>query len=206
VFGNATGTLALQSGAGLLVFGGGDSPGSTQASSLTSLTIGSGGADIFGMEGDSISLYSSGNGAAVFAAGIGNETLNAAGFSSNLTIYADNPADTLSATGEALSVVGGSGTNVFLTGAGAESLVGGSGVNDFDLSKTIDGLGGTLTIFNYTASDYITFSGFTAADEQAAIASAVATTNGLVGTQILLSDNTTVLFVDANPSDLKFVT
>jgi hypothetical protein len=205
VFGNATGTLALQSGSGLLLFAGGDSPGSAAASSVTTLTVGSGGADIFGNEGDSISLASSGTGGAVFAAGAGNETLNAATFSSNLTVFADNPSDTLSGSLENLSVVGGSGTNVFLTGAGAESLVGGSGVNDFDLNRTIDGLGGTLTIFNYTSSDYITFNGFTAAEVQEAISSAVATTNGLVGTQILLSDNTTVLFVDADPSALKFV-
>ena len=53
-------------------------------------------------------------------------------------------------------------------------------------------------------ADVISVHGFTAAEEQAAVKNETAAANGVVGTQITLSDHTKVTFVDAAASTLTF--
>ncbi len=200
VFGDSSADLLVQGGAGALNFIGGGAAGSTLSATISP---GSGLTNVFGTGGESIALRGQA-GTASFAAGLGNETLDGSGFNGNMDVFASNPADNVAGPAVSDSLVGGSGTNFFLTGAGNETIVGGSGVNLFQLSKTLDGIGGTITVFNYSASDLITFNGFTTAEENEAIRSAAPTDNGLVGTQITLSDSTSVLFVDVSVHALKF--
>ncbi len=200
VFGNTSADLVVQGGAGAVNFIGG---GAADATLAATISPGSGLTHVFGAGGESISLQGQG-GTAIFAAGLGNETLDGSGYTGNMDVFASNPADNVAGPAVSDSLVGGSGTNFFLTGAGDETIVGGTGVNLIQLSKTLDGIGGTITVFNYSAADLITFNGFTTAEENEAIRSAAPTDNGLVGTQITLSDSTSVLFVDVNVNELKF--
>ena len=200
VFGNDSADLHVQGGAGAVNFIGGGASGSALSATISP---GSGLTNVFGTSGETLSLQGQA-GTTRFAAGPGNETLDGSNFSGNMDVFASNPADDVAGAAVSDSLVGGSGTNFFLSGAGDETLVGGSGVNLFQLSKTLDGIGGTITVFNYSASDLITFNGFTKAEENEAIRSAAPTDNGLVGTQITLSDSTSVLFVDVNVNALKF--
>ncbi len=200
VFGNNSTNLVVQGGAGVTNFIGGGAAGSALSATISP---GSGLTNVFGTGGEDLALRGQ-TGTASFAAGLGNETLDGSNFGGNMDVFASNPADNVAGPAVSLSLVGGSGTNFFLTGAGDETIVGGSGGNLFQLSKTLDGIGGTITIFNYSAADLITFNGFTSAQENQAIRSAAPTDNGLIGTQITLSDSTTVLFVDVTVNALKF--
>ncbi len=200
VFGGASANLLVQGGAGAVNFIGGGAAGSALSATISP---GSGLANVFGTGGESIALRGQA-GTASFAAGLGNETLDGSGFDGNMDVFASNPADNVAGPAVSESLVGGAGTNFFLTGAGNETIVGGSGVNLFQLAKTLDGIGGTITVFNYSARDLITFNGFTNTEENEAVRSAAPTDNGLVGTQITLSDSTSVLFVDVNVNALKF--
>ncbi len=203
VFGGQGGSLAITTGDGSLLFVGGSSYAETPS---VSIAAGTGGANIFGNNGDVISLTSAVQNTSVFLAGAGNETLDGSGFTGNFVAYGYNPADPIAGGNVNESVVGGSQANYFFTGAGYETFVAGSGSNAFQIDKTVDGIGGTITIYNYNSADPISFSGYTAAQEQSAISSATASTDGIVGTQITLSDQTTVLFVDVSTSDLTFKT
>ena len=200
VFGNNSAGLVVQGGAGAVNFIGGGAAGAALSATISP---GAGLTNVFGTGGEDIALRGQA-GTAHFAAGLGNETLDGSNYAGNMDVFASNPADNVAGPAVSLSLTGGSGTNFFLTGAGNETIVGGSGVNLFQLGKTLDGIGGTITVFNYSAADLITFNGFTAAQENEAIRSAAPTDNGLVGTQITLSDSTTVLFVDVNVNALKF--
>ena len=200
VFGNDSADLSVHGGAGTVNFIGVGAAGSTLSATISP---GSGLTNMYGTSGETLSLQGQA-GTAGFAAGLGNETLDGSHFSGNMDVFASNPADNVAGIAVNESLVGGSGTNFFLTGAGEETIVGGSGMNIFQLSKTLDGVGGTITVFNYSASDVISFNGFTATEENEAIRSAAPTDNGLVGTQIALSDSTSVLFVDVNVNALKF--
>ena len=201
VFGGSSADLVVQGGAGTLNFVGAGASGSALSATISA---GSGLTNIFGAGGESLTLLGPSGHPVTVIAGLGNETLDGSGFSGNLDVFASNPADNVAGPAVSESLVGGSGANFFLTGAGNETIVAGSGVNLIQLSKTLDGVGGTITIFNYSASDAISFNGFTTAEENDAIRSAAPTTNGLIGTQLTLSDSTSVLFVDVNAGALKF--
>jgi Ca2+-binding RTX toxin-like protein len=201
VFGGDGGSLLVQGGSSHLSFVGGTSFAEVPAATVTA---GAGGATLFGNDGDVLTLTSIVTNSSAFVAGMGNETLDGSGSSGFLTVFGYNPGDPIAGGNVNESVIGGSGVNSFVTGAGYETFVAGSGANAFQIDKTIDGLGGTITIYNYNSSDVISFHGFTTAEEQAAIKTAAPATNGIVGTQITLSDQTTVLFVDASASSLTF--
>jgi Ca2+-binding RTX toxin-like protein len=201
VFGGNGGNLDIQAGFGGLVFVGG-----TSFAEVPSATIaaGPGNTILNGNDGDVLTLTSGGNSNATFLAGQGNETLDGSQFSGFLNVEAYNPADPINGGNVNESIIGGSGVNAFHSGAGYETFVAGTGTNTFQIDKTTDGLGGTITIYNYSSADVISFEGYSTAQEQAAIKSASPATDGVVGTQIMLSDQTTVLFVDAAASGLTF--
>lgn len=201
VYGTSTGTLTVQAGSGALTY---FAAAAANGASAT-IAAGTGLATVFGAAGNAITLGGP-SGTVAFQAGDGNETLNAASYAGYLGAYGENPADSVAGQGINLSVVGGSGINAFYTGAGQESFVAGAGGNSFDLVKTVDGLGGTITIYDYSAArgDFVSFTGYTQTEERYAIRSETMTTNGQVGTMITLSDNTKVLFVDVAVNDIVF--
>jgi Ca2+-binding RTX toxin-like protein len=201
VFGGNGGNMSIQGGSGPLLFVGGTSFAEIPSSTIAA---GSGGTVLFGNDGDVLTLVTGSPGNATFVAGQGNETLDASAFSANLGLFAYNPADPIDGGNVNESILGGSGSNSFFTGAGYETFVAGTGGNSFQIDSTHDGLGGTITIYNYASADPISFGGFTKAEEMAAVKSAAPSTDGVVGTQITLSDQTTVLFVDTAASELNF--
>ena len=201
VFGGNGGNMLVQAGSGPFLFVGGTSFAEVPSATISA---GSGGTVLFGNDGDALTLVTGSPGNATFVAAAGNETLDASGFSDTLGVFGYNPADPITGGNVNESVIGGAGSNIFFTGAGYETFVAGPGANNFQIDSTTDGLGGNITIYNYSSGDPITFGGYTAAEEKAAIKSAAPATDGVIGTQITLSDQTTVLFVDAAASQLNF--
>jgi Ca2+-binding RTX toxin-like protein len=156
---DSAGGDTINSGGYAFTFFGGDSISDT-------INIGDGSSTIFGNTGDDITLGASSVTAAgfnSFIAGAGNETLNGAATSVNVTFFGTTDA---------------SGSDSFVAGAGSETMVGGSGANTFyidayaahDASLTIDDFGG---------ADSIAFaSSYSAADVASAIANGTEDANG----------------------------
>jgi hypothetical protein len=94
-----------------------------------------------------------------------------------------------SVTGPSETVIGGAGTNFFVTGLGSESLVAGSGTNAFYIEAGSASTTITINDFNPNGNDWAVF-------ESASVASV--TTVAIGGQQSLsytLTDGTTVNFV-----------
>jgi Ca2+-binding RTX toxin-like protein len=154
---------------------------------------------VFGGLGDSISLATvAKSGFTSYVAGTGNETLNAAGALTPITIFGDNTSDSVTAGGINDSFVGGQGNDTFVSGTGNETFVGGGGQNVFYISATTDGVGANITISDFAASDNLLgFANYTQAEIQSALegATTVSGAGGEVNTVITLADKTTVTFI-----------
>jgi Ca2+-binding RTX toxin-like protein len=149
---------------------------------------------LFGSAGSAITYFSTAStGGALYAAGTGNETLNAAGSTANNTIFggADSTAGN--------SLVGGSGSDTFTGGTGSDTMVGGSGSNNFFF--TDGAAGGNDFIVGYTSSDVVGLFGYGSGAATAALAAATVAGGS---TTIALSDNTKITFENVStPSSIK---
>jgi Ca2+-binding RTX toxin-like protein len=147
---------------------------------------GSGVATLFGGPNGNIT-YNSDLGGAQFSALSGNETLNAAGSSTNNLMVggADGGGQNL--------LVGGTGNDTILAGAGSDTMTGGAGNNEFVFFQNLTaGAGSTDFITDFSPTDGALLSGYGA--DQAAIALANAVSSG-GNTTLTLSDNTKITFV-----------
>jgi hypothetical protein len=154
-----TGAVTATGGSGELVMAAG--PGSS------TVTGGVGATTLFGAANGEVD-YSGSGGSLYYAAGIGNETLNAAGSTTNDTIVAGSGSATFSP---------GSGNNTFLF---YQTLTSGQ-PNNADVIST------------FTQNDTVRLIGYGADAAATALGTAVA--NG-GGTTITLTDNTTITFLD----------
>ncbi|MBV9756452.1 MAG: hypothetical protein JO047_05305 [Alphaproteobacteria bacterium] len=109
-------------------------------------------ADLFGLSGANVNLFSPVNGNELIA-GPGNVTLNGAGSSGNDAYFAG------AGTGSADSIVAGSGNNTLVAGPGSNTLVGGTGANVFEVDKNAAG-GGTNFLVNWNSNDKLVLSGY----------------------------------------------
>ena len=157
-------------------------------------------ASVFGVDGTDATYvntlagapgaYLVGNGSAA-----GDETLNAAGSTTNDSLFA--------AQGN-VSLVAGSGNDLLSAGdaTGGDTMVGGSGA---DLMLFTHGtFTGTAVVINFSSADTIFLSGYNAAagGNQANMALADATQAG-GDTTIALADGTHITFVDATTAQLQ---
>jgi Ca2+-binding RTX toxin-like protein len=150
---------------------------------------------LFGASGGgSITFSTQGSnpgGAVLSSAGIGNETLNAAGSAGPITAWGGT-------TGSEL-FVGGSGNDTLIAGGGSDTFTGGAGANYFTQVMS-HATGGSLTITDFSATDTFGLYGYGTAAEQAAVSAAT-------GSVISLADGTTITFsgvkVSAITSQIK---
>jgi Ca2+-binding RTX toxin-like protein len=180
-------------GSGTLTFVGG-------ADVAASIVGGSGVTYIFGGTGDSVVFVSSDTAAATtFVAGTGNETLNGALAQNGLSIYGSNVSDSVASAAISDSLLGGSGNDTLVSGAGYETLAGGGGHNLFVIDATTDGVGGHITIADFTTGtdNMLAFANYSQTDIQDALNGAMTVTGagGETDTVITLSDNTQVTFI-----------
>lgn len=122
-------------------------------------------------------------GGALYAAGSGNETLNAAASSANVTAFGGSGS-----TG-GNSLVGGAGNDVYVAGTGSDTMVDGAGSNQFVFS--IGNAGGNDFIAGYTASDSVGLFNYGVGEAAAALATARVAGGS---TTIMLTDNTKITF------------
>jgi Ca2+-binding RTX toxin-like protein len=186
VFGGASAHELIFNNSSSLLFasGSGDS---------TTIVGGSNPSTLFGSAGSAITYFSTSSvGGALYAAGTGNETLNAAGSTSNNVIFggADSTAGN--------SLVGGAGNDTYVVGTGSDTMVGGSGSNEFAFDS--GHAGGNDFIVGYNANDVVGLFGYGTA--AAATALATATVAG-GSTSIALSDHTKITFENVStPSSI----
>jgi Ca2+-binding RTX toxin-like protein len=181
--GDSSSDNTINGGAGGLTFIGG-------AGISADVNVGAGFAFIFGNSGDNITLSSEtgATGGALFVAGAGNETLNGAGTTSNITLYGASQADSASANDV---LTAGSGTDLLVAGSGLETLTGGSGASTF----LIDAYGSenaNLTIGDFAGNDSVAFGHYSAADVAAALAGGTEVNGNFVIT--FSESSTTVTF------------
>jgi len=140
---------------------------------------------LFGSAGSAITYFATASTAgALYAAGAGNETLNAAGSPANNSIFGG--MDPTSGN----SLVGGAGNDTFIAGTGSDTMVGGGGGNEFFF--THGQAGGNDFIVGFSSSDLVRFFGYGTDVASAMAAATVAGGN----TTIALSDNTKITFED----------
>jgi Ca2+-binding RTX toxin-like protein len=137
--------------------------------------------------------------ATTFVAGTGNETLNGALAQNGLSIYGSNVSDSVASAAISDSLLGGSGNDTLVSGAGYETLAGGGGHNLFVIDATTDGVGGHITIADFTTGtdNMLAFANYSQTDIQDALNGAMTVTGagGETDTVITLSDNTQVTFI-----------
>jgi Ca2+-binding RTX toxin-like protein len=121
----------------------------------------------------------------LYAAGSGNETLNASGTSGG-----DELAGGTDASGADL-IVGGSGNDTMFAGAGADYFAGGGGANTFSFVASLTH-GGADVIADFTANDQVFLVGYGAGEAAAVLGAAVSSGSS---TTITLSDNTRITFL-----------
>jgi hypothetical protein len=189
-------TAVTAAGAGAVVFGGsgalsfvGGTSGATIAggSGDVSVTGGSGGTTLFGGGGGAIH-YTGDAGALLYAAGSGNETLDASGSSTSNQMFGGQDRG-----GHDL-IIGGSGNDTLVAGSGSDTLAGGFAGHDvFVFFSSNGGIAANDLVMNFTANDTVLLSGYGAV--AAGVALSRATSSG-GATTITLSDNTTITFSD----------
>jgi hypothetical protein len=206
---NASTAVALFGNTGPLTFVGGAGASSIVGASggSSAVTVGSGGVtfwtggndttSIMGGSGQTTllgaansSMFFSGSGAGLnFAAGDGNETLNASQSLTN-NIYGGG----LDSTG-GTTIIGGLGNDTMIAGAGADSLVGGPGDDRFvffDQATSINSSGAHDYIQDWTPADGLFLIGYSPSESAASLlANATVANNSLT---ITLSDNTEITF------------
>ena len=131
-----------------------------------------------------------GSSGVTYTAGSGNETLNAAGSSSDNQIFAGNGND---------SLVGGSGNDRLTAGTGSATMSGGSG---FSVFVFLNGqAGGNDVITDFNSNDLLLLGGYGISAGTNAINSA---TVGGGSTTIALPDNTRITFENiTNPAAIN---
>lgn len=137
------------------------------------INIGSGYGLLFGNSGDSITLGAvtgDTGGAAVFVAGLGNETLNAAASTANVTIFGGSDS-----TGTDV-LTAGSGTDLLVAGLGTETLTGGAGTDTF-LIDSVGAAGASLTIGDFVGNDVLALN-YSASDISSALAGGAVDSDG----------------------------
>jgi hypothetical protein len=150
----------INGGAGGLTFIGG-------ANISATINTGNSTALIFGSTGDNLTIgtVAGDTGGAVFAAGAGNETLNGAGATGNLTLFGASQANGSGATDV---LIGGAGNDTLVAGAGVDSLTGGAGSNTF-LIDAYGAEGGNITITDFAGNDSVAFGHYSQADVATAL-------------------------------------
>ncbi|MGD0103849.1 MAG: hypothetical protein ABSC06_07405 [Rhodopila sp.] len=151
------------------------------------------GATIFGTDGSIVTYYTDSTsefwydgitvsptpGDLTHAAGLGNETLNAAYSWGTDALFAVGPSNA--------SIAGGFGTNLFDAGAGSDTFTGGTGSNTyFFLAANTAGSHDFVT--NLSASDAVGLIGYNPATSTVTVANGSAT--------LTLSNNTEITFVN----------
>ena len=158
----------------------------------TTIAGGSTPSTLFGAAGSSLTYYSTTSGAQYFA-GAGNETLNAASATTNVTLFGGQ--DTTSGN----SLVGGAGSDALISGSGSDTMTGGAGDNTFVFNK--GAAGGNDFITDYNANDTVGLFGYGGGAGAAALATATVAGGS---TTIALSDNTKITFENiTTPSSIK---
>jgi len=138
-----------------------------------------GGATIFGTANHEVTYL--GNGPLLYAAGAGNETLNAAG--------STGPNDLFAVGSGNASIIGGAATNLFDAGAGSDTFTGGAGSNTyFFLAENTGGAGNHDFVTNLSSTDAVGLIDYNPA------ASSIAVANG--SSTLTLSDKTQITFVN----------
>jgi Ca2+-binding RTX toxin-like protein len=187
VFGGASSREVIFSNSSSLVFANGSNDSAT-------IVGGSSPSTLFGAVGSSIAYFSTSSaGGVLYAAGSGNETLNAAGSSANMTIFGgQDPAG-----GD--SLVGGSGHDVLVAGSGSDTMTGSTGSNVFIFDK--GEAGGHDFITDYNGQDMVGLFGYGSGAGTAALAAATVAGDS---TTIALSDSTKITFENiTTPSSIK---
>jgi hypothetical protein len=138
-----------------------------------------GGATLFGAADHSV-LYT-GTGNLEYAAGLGNETLDAGASTGNNLLF----ANTISSAND--QIMSGTGNDTFVAGGGADTLTGGGGENTyFFLSKYTTGQENFIT--DAGGSDFVSLIGYDSTQ------SSVQTVGS--NTTLTLSDNTRITFLN----------
>lgn len=182
--GGTGGTEQVTIGAGGIAFGAGTNNHST-------ITSGIGQATIFGGSGSVVNFVGNQLGGAIFVAGSGNETLNAAGSSTNNTFNSNSIASA------SQTFIGGTGNDTMIAGAGAATLTGGAGADAFAFfNQATQGKADVITDFDAT-KDSVYIIGYDSTKSASflqnnATGPAIAGTG--LGVTLTLSDSTTITF------------
>jgi Ca2+-binding RTX toxin-like protein len=168
-----------------MVFGGSGALTFVAGSGAASVIAGTGQATLFGGSGSYTYLAGGPSSAgALFVAGGGNETLNAAGSTAGNIMFAGTAG-----IGSNDSLVGGSGNDTFVGGTGQTTMTGGAGTDYFVFNKATGG--GTTTINDFTSKETLGIFGY--GSTASAIVSASSVSGG--NTTISLSNNTKITLV-----------
>jgi parallel beta-helix repeat protein len=170
-----------------LIFGGSGALTFVANSGASTVVAGTSQTTLFGGSG-SYTALTDGTSAvgALFVAGGGNETLNAAGSTVGNTMFAGTDTTGI---GSNDSLVGGIGNDTFVGGTGNDTMTGGGGDDYFVFNKATDG--GTATITDFNSNELVGVFGY------ASTASAIVAASSVSGgnTTIALSDNTKIILL-----------
>jgi hypothetical protein len=179
---STTGTIFGSTGALTFV------AGSSDSTLAVTIVGGSGYTTMFGAAGSDI-VFANSAGAAIFVAGAGNETLNGFNAAGGYAFFGDTtPGDSASIND---TIIGGAGPDYFATGGGHEFFSAGPGAALFDINDV--GKGTDITIANFGAADFVTFTGLTPAEETSLVQTASTVSNGNL--TITLHNGTQVEFL-----------
>jgi hypothetical protein len=183
--GSGSATVVGQAGSDTVAGGSGPLDIFTGPNETLSASGGSGGTTLFGASGADMN-YTGSAGSLLFVAGVGNDTLNASGSSTDNTYWAaiGTPAGN--------SLTGGSGDNTFAAGTGPDTFSGGAADNAYVFISSILGSSAqTDVISNFlTGTSSLVLSG--------GVSTVSASTGGSGAgafTTLTLSDNTQITFL-----------
>jgi Ca2+-binding RTX toxin-like protein len=186
--GSGSATVVGQAGSDTVSGGSGPLDIFTGRNETLSASGGSGGTTLFGASGADMN-YTGSTGSLLFVAGVGNDTLNASGSSTENAYWAaiGTPAGN--------SLVGGSGDNTFAAGTGPDTFSGGAADNAYVFISSILGSSAqTDVISNFlTGTSSLVLSG--------GVSTVSASTGGSGAgafTTLTLSDNTQITFLGVN--------
>jgi hypothetical protein len=181
---NAATTGVIFGGAGTLDF----VAGSSASTLAVSIVGGSGYTNMFAGAGSDI-VFANADGAAVFVAGTGNETLNGFNANGGFAFFGDTiPGDAASIND---TVYGGAGLDYFSTGGGNEYIVAGPGAALFDINNVDPAA--HITIADFGSGDYVNFAGLSPTAETSLLQTSSVVSNGNL--TITLQNGTQVEFL-----------